>query len=482
MTCENSANINFEFRDNDENTYLKIRPRSMQFDRTRGKFDYCEAEFSDEVANHLRPALENDDSVLRHPLPVYIFIDGEAIYRLLWVPDGVRFVEDGVHVEFHDPQKVLTEGTVDWKRESVTLEEAYDYVFNQRDKSGPNFFNGIKYTVPEEAYDELRTTRTDGPLWLTGDDRETEDLLQEEAYEEEILGFSESKQIAKLEEENVYNIIKGHYAIDFDKISPWECITKLNEKFGVRTWAAPDGYLYVGARSSTGVHHLTAPDDERVWKLTDYGITPPRDPVVRSVVRGGWTDDPSEGWVEQAGELLNLNRGTKDFRVEAVASREISSFLGQKITYEYPGAKRDVLESLAKQKMMAKQREQQSGYIELLPEFSGSAVSNIRYAAIGDTIQTIPPDDDSDDGSVCDTKIHNETFDVVGVQHELTDDGNWNLRLDVTKKLDGKLDPANIDTQLRYYDPHAKEYIEGDNYDNLSDKEGDGFFAGMELG
>jgi len=472
MTCGTGPNISFEFRNEDRETYLKIRPRSMQFDRTRGKFDQCQAEFSQEVADHIRPYLNNEDSFLRQPLPVTLFIEGSPIYRLLWVPDGVRFGEDNVHIEFHDPQKYLTRGVVDVRRKNIKLREAYEMVFEKRDTSGPALFNDIKFTVPEEAFNELRTERSNLSE-VNFDEENTSDLIAEEAREEPALSMIQKSSVIKsLEQENVYNIIEGNYAIDFDKISPWECITRLNEKFGVRTWAHPDGNLYVGSRKSTGVPHLSAQDDSRVWKIDNYNVNSPRDPVAKSVIRGGWAADPSEDWVDQATEIANLNRGTKDFRIEAVASVDSGYLPGQEIFEEHIDAKKDSLEEIATRKMMNKQKEQNSGYIEFIPEFSGTEASDIRFVQIGDVVITIPPNDGKD----CDTNIQKEIFDVVGVQMELQESGSWNVRVDVVKQLDDELHPKNIDTRLRYYDPFNKETIEEEQYTYMQSEDNKDFW------
>lgn len=456
MVCDSSTNISFKLV-LDSETLIEALPRSMQFDRTRGKFDYCTTEFSDNVAKHLKPHMGEDGSKLKQPLSAHILFDGDPVYRLLWVPDGVTFTEDNVHVEFHDPQKYLTQGNVDWRRKSVTLKEAYEHVFDQRHKKGPTIFNDIKFTVPDETYDELVALKSD--------------KFKSVREESGVYQFGTATSIQKdIEAKNVYNIVEGWYALDFDKMTPWECITEMNKKFGIRTWAEADGNLWVGERSVTGYTHIAAQDDSRVWKLTDYNVTETRNPVVKSVIRGGWADDPSDSWAENAKELVNLNRGTEDFRVEAVATTETSSYLGQEIFEERIEGKRDSLEDIAKRKLVNKQRDQQSGYLEINPELSGNVHTDPKHVAVGDAIITIPPDGGDGDNSVCEGKIEQEIFRIVGVQHEISNSGNWNLRVDVVKKLDDELDPENINTKLRYYDPHSGETITNDKYKAKSEQ------------
>jgi hypothetical protein len=432
----------------------------MQFDRTRSKFDFCKAEFSNEVKNHLKTFIDRGDSFFNHPLPVNVLLDEEKVYRLLYVPDGVWFGEDNVHIEFHDPQKYFSRGVVNKRWKNVKLKDAYKYVFEKRDTNGATIFNGIKFTVPENSYDELLARQSQEGRTL-GSAREF-DWISSTVGDYIFADNDELRAKDDDQSENIYNIIEGHYSIDFDKKTPWECIVELNKKFGVDTWAAPDGNLWVGERSATGINHVAAADDGRVWKISDYSINETRDPVVRSIVRGGWASDPSESTLEKAVEIESLNLGTKDFRIEGVATFGSGSFLGQEIVEERIEAKKDTLEAIAKQRLQRKQREQASGYVEIYPEFSGNKFTDIKHVAIGDTLITVPPDERSD--SECSSDIEAEIFDVVGVTHQLEDGGNWLVRLDIVKKLDGDLHHSKIETRLRYYDPSSGDYITEDEY------------------
>lgn len=463
MTCANSANVSFRFNTLNGDTYLEIRPKSMQYDQTRGKLDYCKAEFGQDVADVIKREINKGTlSPLTQPLSVILRIKGENLYRLLWVPDGARFVEDGVHVEFHDPQKFLTKGVIDWKQESVRIKDAYEYVFENRSQEGPQVLNDIKFSIAENSYNVLRAN----------------DESTFSPYSSTATGYADYDNYVKdAEQENIVNIINDNYAVDFDKMTPWECINELNEKFAVTTWVDSEGNLWVGSRSATGYPHIAASDDDRVWKITEYNTPAPRDPVVRSVIRGGWENDNDESWYENAEELISQRR-TQDFRIEGVAKTKTSSLLGQEIFIEDINAKKDSLEDIAKLRLSQKQREQQNGYIDINPEISGVEFSDPKYVKIGDTLRTVPPDNDLNNGSVCDTNIEDELFHIVGIQHELSEDGNWRLRLDVVKQLDDELNPDNIETNLRYYDPFAEEYIDGDAYSTLQAQEGS-FFDGL---
>lgn len=480
MFCEGSDEISFEFSTNSGYTYLEIAPRSMEFDRTKGKFDYAQAKFPQDVAELLQSEIDSESySVLKQPVPVDLKIQGNPIYRLLWTPDSARFTGSEIHVEFHDPQKFLSRGNVDLRYDNVKTRDIYEEVFEQRESEGPEIFKGIKFTDENQGYEELISRYRGDSRIINKRSERFLDVLQQYRSQD----VSEKKKQREgvdnpreaIEKEGVINIIDGHGAVDFENISPLDAIERLNDKFGIETWAAPDGYFWVGTRKGNEVRHLAAPDDSRVWKLSEFNITPPRDPVVRYIVKGGWDEDPSASTAEELVPKIDaLNVGTDEFRIEGVAHQPNVSF-GQTMMEE-ADAKKDALEGIAKQKLINKQREQWNGHIEIRPSLSGNEVSELRHVEIGDSIRTVPPESDiqsDDEDSVCSTNINHQLFYIAGVQHGLTGAGNWTTRLDVVPYLSGDLSPVDIETELQYNDPSDRERIEETVWESESH---DGFF------
>ncbi|UBF21786.1 baseplate hub [Halorubrum virus HSTV-3] len=471
MNCEDAA-VTLAFLDesNDlDRPIVEIRPLEMDFQRNYNKFDFVRAKFSKGVADHIEGAVKADDGALHRPRPVVVKFGGEAIHRMLYLPDAVYFGNHNVTIELHDCQKYLDRGVVDYQRQNVSLEDAYRYVFNQRDTSNGEMFSGIEFDVPGSAYEYLHSTYKDGPWFLELKNQRTWDLIRE-ARSDQTGAFQPKHQndvIRDLERENVHNIIDGHYALDFKQVTPWEAILEMNEKFGVTTWVAPDGKFWVGSRHATGVDHVATPDDSRVWKLLDYNISPPRDPIMKVVVRGKMIHDPNESWGEQLGEIVNMSRGTKDYRVEGVAERPDLDF-GRILEPEDLEVAADGLEDVAKRRLLKEQRNQWSGNLELLPSHSGSSWTDIRFVQIGDNIVTVPPEDT---GGECESKVRLEKFMITGVQHNITENGEWTCRLNVIPIMDGQLHPDKVKTYTRYFDPHKKEYISEDAYE--ADKKAD---------
>ncbi|QIR31192.1 hypothetical protein M1M18_gp108 [Halorubrum virus Serpecor1] len=465
MNCEDSE-ISFAFigEDNDlSNPIVEIRPLTMDFQRNMGQFDFVRSKFSQGVAEHIEGAVLDDDGILNRPRPVVIKLGGKPIHRMLYLPDAVMFGVNNVHIELHDVQKYLDRGVVDYQRQNVRLEEAYRYVFNQRDTSDGEMFSGIRFSVPESAFEELNSRYTPGLGPITLKNQRSWDKIRQARRDQ--TGAFEPKQeedvIRDLEAENVHNIIDGHYALDFKQVSPWEAILEMNEKFGVTTWVAPDGYLWVGSREATGIDHVTAPDDPRVWKLIDYNITPPRDPIMKVVVRGKQVHDPKDSFADNVGEFVNQSRNILDFRMEGVAERPDLNY-GRVITPEDLDAAADGLKEIAKRRLINEQKKQWSGNIELLPSHSGDSWTDIRDVQIGDGIVTIPPENG---GGECRNNIQLEKFTITGVHHTLTENGEWTLRLDVVPIADGSLHPDNVKTYNRYFDPTSKEYVDEETYE-----------------
>ncbi|QRD99652.1 hypothetical protein VOLN27_25 [Halorubrum virus VOLN27B] len=461
MRCED-ADITFAFigEDNDlDNPILEIRPLTMDFQQNMGKFDFVRSKFSKGVAEHIEGAVSEEGGILNRPRPVVIKFGDLPIHRMLYLPDGVQFGVHNVHIELHDVQKHLDRGVVDYQRENVTLEEAYRYVFNQRDTSNGVMFDDIKFSVPEEAYDELiRWHRSKDPIIGTSAGM-SEEVVKYADIDGDGLVTPKEAQIA--EQENVKNIIDGHYALDFKQISPWDAILEMNEMFGVTTWAGVDGNLWVGSRSSTGIDHLAAPDDPRVWKLLDYNITPPRDPIMKVVVRGKQVHDPNDSLADNIGQFINTTRNIKDFRMEGVAERPDLDY-GRVIEPEDLDAAADGLKEIAKRRLLNEQRKQWSGNIELLPSYSGDSWTDIRRVRIGDNIVTVPPENND---SGCRSNIQLERYSITGVHHTLTEDGEWTLRLEVVPIMDGHLHPDHVKVYNRYFDPTKGDYISEEAYE-----------------
>ncbi|AAL55003.1 hypothetical protein HrrHF2_530 [Halorubrum phage HF2] len=469
MNCED-AEVSFAFigEDNDlDNPILEIRPLTMDFQRNVNKFDFVRSKFSQGVAQHIESAVLDEDGLLHRPRPVVIKLGGEAIHRMIYLPDAVHFGANNVHIELHDCQKYLDRGVVDYQRQNVRLEEAYRYVFNQRDTSNGVMFSGIEFNAPGDAYEQLDSRMKPGGWFLDLKNRKTWRMI-EQARRDQTGSFEpkhEEDVIRDLEAENVHNIIDGHYALDFKQVSPWEAILEMNEKFGVTTWVAPDGKLWVGSRQATGIDHLAAPDDPRVWKLIDYNINPPRDPIMKVVVRGKQVHDPNDSLADNIGEFVNQGRNILDFRMEGVAERPDLDF-GRIIEPEDLDASADALKEVAKQKMMNEQRKQWSGNLEVLPSHSGDMWTDVRDVQIGDNIVTVPAENNGDS---CKSNVQLEKFSVTGVQHNLTEDGEWSLRLDVVPVMDGHLHPDRVKVYNRYFDPTSGDYVDEETYEARKD-------------
>lgn len=484
MTCED-ANVTLRFLDIE----LEIRPLTMDFRRDEGMLDSLRAKFSQGVADYLQPYTE-DGETLNEEHPVQVVFDGTPVFRMLYVPDGVRFGMHNVHIEFFDLQRSLTKGTVDMQRDSITLREAYTEVYNAvPDKY--QAFEGIEFSVPDAAYEEIisfhENNDDDNAILGSSVEPRVEEMVNAEwsAQNPERKGTygvppaMMDKYIREIEKRRVYNIIEGHHAVDFNQDSPYEALMELNEKFAVRTWTGVDGKLWVGTPEATGYTHMAASDDRRIWRVIDHDIRPPNEPVRQAVVRGKWVDDPDEGIGERLGEFVNFSRGgEKDYRAEGVAYKAGVKY-GHDVSPVEVEASRDMLPGLAENKLKEAIKDSWDGTVEILPSQSGTAVSDPRFVRVGDPIVLIPPADGDhaeEENLSCDWPVKQGVYLITGFRHQITDDGEWMLKLNVLPYPEVALPEGmefqnevgllfqNTQSYLRYFDPSNEEYITEDAF------------------
>lgn len=485
MTCEN-ANATIDFID----LNFEIRPLTMDFRRDEAKLDSLRAKFTSEVAQEFQEYTQEGGHLSREQ-PVEVKFDGDAVFRMLYVPDGVRFGRNNLHIEFFDLQRSLTIGTVDFQRDSVKLRDAYQKIFDSSPEAKKNY-NGIKFSVPDESFEELLARRGDKVLIGRKTNPRVEDLVSAEWSEQHPERTSDYKvppammgpYIRAIESRRTINIIDGHNAVDFDMVSPYEAMVELNEKFKVRTWTGADGYLWVGKPEATGYTHVaTSEDDDRVWKISDHDIRPPSEPINQVIVRGKWMDDPSEGVGERIGEGFPLiGSGTdKDLRAEAIAHKPDVKY-GQEVSPVERDVAKNMLRGLAENLLIQKTKEAWSGEIEILPSASGTSVSDPRFVRVGDPIILIPATthDDRNYDSVlsCDEwPITQGVYLITGFRHKIADGGNYIIKLSVVPypevdlpdrgsiKNDIGLEFQNTKSYLRFWDSQKEEYMTDEAFD-----------------
>jgi len=468
MTCVDDHEWTIAFPDvSGEDGPLELRPYEMTFKQERRAFDYCRAKFPATVGEMLKPHTRQDDGLLRDRRAANVKLDGDPVQTLMFSPDGIRYGDRYTHLRLFDLQRLLESGTVDKKWDKVTLVDAYEYVFNQREDRG--ILQDIEFTMP----DRLKTP--DGnPLTLVSE-------MEAGAEKGLISGLISGAQVAG---DDTKRMVEGQYVIEFDSISPLKALWKLNEDYQLQTWVDRDSVLWVGIPEATANRHIAAPDDERVWRYTNVNVAHPREPVKRVIVRGAWQDQPGFNIENELSEWFNPLGGGEDGNVFGSGDVNATGIaertdIDYGLTYEKKvDAKKDAVEDVAHQAFLEEVRQQNSGQIHIDPTKSGD-FTPIKELGLGDFLQIVPDDeafdhrdnitastgqitDEPEDRPTewCGQSIQNEAYTVTGIQHKVDGSGRWTVIADVALWPHDIAD--RVGTKFMYYDPEGDEYLTED--------------------
>lgn len=431
MSCSHDWTIKFLGVDQDEP--FEVRPVEMSLRQARVDYDFLRAKLPTEVGEEMKPHTRYIDGQLYGRSKVEVCHDGTPVQQLMFRPDFVNYGDNYTHLEARDLQKCLADGLVDITREAVILSDIYEEVVDKatNDLIGDVLFAGID--------DEDRK--------LVGGSF----VVAAPFYE----GIESTK-----------NVTNSTYAVDFDQISPEKAVQKMNQSFKLSSWVNRTGDLVVGVPEASGIKHVAAPDDDRVWRYKDPQISHGREPIQSVVVEGAWVDEPGLdtdvlGWFDEG--------GTGDYIATGVAARQDIDY-GSTVKVKSSRAKRDALPGIAEVALRERMKNTNSGTIQIVPEKSGEQVSNVLDAQAGDFLHVVPNDDLFDNptaksGEVgdkpdnvtefCGPITDNENYLISEVEHSVTDSGEWLMFADIGLYYD-----APVDSAVVFFDPANDEYLD----------------------
>jgi hypothetical protein len=460
MSCQDQWTIRFPFTGVFDYSPLEIRPRSLNLQINRKEFDFARAEFDPKVGDTIKPHTRSDDGLLRTPQPAKLYQDGYLVSTMYFKPDFVEYTPNATYIELEDMLKSLDNDTIDLNVEGNRAIDVYRKAFDQRSQT--DVIDSIQFTDPVS--------------------------VEEQHFER--FDPNSSFQTRAPEIRNSTAILLHTYDVDFTRVSPLKAILQLNKMTGLNAWVDRWGTLWIGNREAIPGRHIAAPDDERVWRYnTDgFSIRHPREPIQTVVVVGGWKDESGIGGVDDAAAMMNPWDGSdaKDFKAHGIAYRpDVRN--GKTKVVEQNGARRESLEYNAEGLMRELIKEAHSGSVEINIDHSGE-LTNLASAKPGNILHIVPDDhhidfdeqnyglqvsgpgvggvDDSLEsfgevgempGNIepCNSFIHNEEYLIKSVSHNVTDDGDWTMTLDV-----GILPQTPIQTTTRFYDPHENNYVD----------------------
>lgn len=430
MTCEHDWTIRFP------DVGFEVRPTTMNLKLSRDKYDYCRAKLPAKVGQEMKPHTRYADGLLAGLSRVEVLYNGEVVQPFFFRPDFVDYGTTSTHLELHDLQKSLYDGTVDIQYTATDLHQIYQVVLN---KTNHRLIDTVRFTVPDSG------TRT-----IYGEMYE---------YEKGLMGQEDKidKQLAKEDTK----VVESYNAVDFDQITVEEAITKLNKKFGLTSWVNRDGELVVGLPEANSVSHIAAPDDRRAWRYKDAQISHGREPIKKVVVKGVW-ENPKNNKFEGAG-WFDDDDGKTDAISYGYAERTDIDY-GTTKTIDSSSAGADSIDTVARLALKSAMREQNHGSVDIDPQLSGTDISNVIDLTTGDIIHLVPNDDYFDNPSadsgvigdppdtenICSAEgfVNNEAYVTQEVTHDISEDGDWNINAEL-----GMYGDVPIETWKSYYDP-----------------------------
>lgn len=448
MTCKDQKNITIRF----PRTGLEIRPYTVDLRVDEQKFDYLDAKFSKEVGEYLKQFTEDEGEALRPPQPAEVVMDDEVAHWLFFRPEWVTYGETNCWIELHDPQKHLEFSVVDYNTDGLSAEDMYRRILNEANTS--DIIKGIEFEIPEGTTSNIgKENLIEGPMGMPLISSTTETAV-------DVLAGVRS-WTKDYDKEKDYRpsqkITESNYKFDIQNKNALEAIYFLNNELGLQSWLNHEGILKVGLRMVDYNHHVAAPDDRRVWKYSDVELTPPTTPIRMAVVNGGMIDAPNstkeEKALESSVEFLNpTDSHEQDLIPQGVAQRP-DVLDGKIVSIDEPNLARDALEARAYQVLANEMTNNNSGSIEIQPDFSGTTVSDWRNVKVGDFITMVPSEDDD-----C-RDIQKQECLISGVRHKI-DGGSWKIKLNIQRWMN-----PESDTTLRYFSPDSTSYY-ASNKDN----------------
>lgn len=448
MVCEHVAKWTVEFPwIPGEDGQFEIRPIQMSFSINRTGYDYCRAKFPYEVGNMMSDQVSNPDHPLRYPTVVNIKYDGTTVRKLLWKPQYIKYGRKFTHIQFQDLQRTLADGSLDMKRSAINIFEAYERIIEGAENP---IIQDVEYNLPEGAAVIAEPQKVN----LLGDPADGEFTV---------------------DEDNPNNFQEIEFdGFDHEDITPEKAIQELNSLFSVQSWVRDDRTLMVGIPEGREQNHFAAPNDDRVWRYKDPQTKEGREPVKTVFVKGKYTDLPGHDMADSLDVMSD--KGLKDVQLFGIASRtDIDR--GKSVAISDQKVGQDAIEYRAENALMEEVKTADRGTVELDTNNSGHQVSHPIEAKPGDSITLVPHDKHFDNPSadsgvigdrpprdeLCAGFVHNRTYFITEVEHNLTEGGHYGVFIDL-----GIYPSMEIETAVAYWKPDSEQWISRASFNDLT--------------
>jgi hypothetical protein len=441
MTCDHNWTI--KILDVNEGDSFEIRPVQMSLKMSQMKYDFCRAKFPIDVGREMKPHTRYNQGALSEMKAVEVCYNGNSIQRLMFRPDWVDYGTEFTHIQFHDLHKSFANDIIDIQRDSTELKTIYKDLV-EKDSNG--LIKDLIFQFPSNKATDI--------VSLGGLDAGLNEVVSNE---------------------DGAKILVSGSSIDFENISLEKAITTVNKKFKVRSWFDRYGNLIVGLPEDPTVRHVAAANDERVWRFKDPSISHGRTKIKKAIVWGSWKDADGVGGagdaIDEFGSWFVGGKGAADYRTMGIAERnDIDS--GEVVYVENKDADKDSLKEVARLALKEAIRDNNGGTIEIDPELSGTEVSKPTELSPGQSIQVVPNDNLFNNPSAtsgvvgeypdnpetnCGQYVNNEAYKVTEVEHNVTEDGEWQIHADL-----GMYPDISITSYVSHFEPSSNEWVNAD--------------------
>jgi hypothetical protein len=448
MACENSGGLFLHFfNEGIEGKGFFIEPiesdiRLKPEGVTKAKFDLTE-EDGKFVANYADQAT-----------PVTVLMGGYPATRLmLKSEDHVEFKRDvnGIShavLTLTDASAVLSRGAISKTWEEVTLRDAVEYIFNNRDDpkdvlQDELIFSGVNPSAERDDLDPLSAEAV-----IDGEDQTLgfSDLPWiGEAVQELAVGtfeFIQQNTQANFNEEALFT------GFDFDGISPGEALKRVAEEFHIGFYVNRKGYLIIGPSGSFGSTIPVSHGDEELV-INRYDVTQSSNRTDSVLLRGKIMDGTRALHGYATAEAESITGTGKEFKKKK--SKSLSS-----------------MEKSASWLLIKELRDDTNGSVT----FNGSASTNkYKLSRLRPGMFLLV---DSEIAYRCQSGVIPGMFQIQEVQHRVGDSRGWQTTVELARTVPN----SEIDVSSYIYDPRSEMNFESisaynEYIDNLSDDDDD---------
>lgn len=425
MTCESVGSVRLIFPEEGfEIEPLEVDVRKKQNDvNTMGKFELTEsdARFIEDYANEATPIVLAFD---RWPAHRFYYPEKGAINYKRGV-DGITHAE----LTLPDSAHVLDRGAIEKSWDQVTLQDAVEYIIENRDDPEGVLNDDVIFTAGNQS--ELRVAYLERDIPVVG------------GFAQDLVGSG----LGVLDNLGDYGFDENatFTGFDFSGVPPLEALVEVLSEFRIGFTVRTNGQLIIGPTGSFGRTFINADGDDGL-KINRYDVTESASITDTVLMRSGYTIDGQQASVSDS---VYLGRS----RVQAHAQATTSQLSGTSDSFGLSNVNSlQQLENISIWGLLD----------EISKDINGSLVLNGSASTDNQALSAL----DVGDWMYVDPAIENKcrrnegiltgTFLITDVHHNIGSTRGWRTTLQLSRIVY----PSSIETQSFLYDPSTGQKFE----------------------